>query len=148
MINLTGKTALITGASGAIGSACAQLLHSLGAYVVLSGTRQEKLEQLAQELGHANCEVQICDLADIDKCQELVNRIDKLDILVCNAGITQDALSMRMTLESFQKVININLTASFVLNKAAVIKMMRAQYGRIINISSVIGFSGNAGQAN
>lgn len=148
MMDFTGQTALITGASGAIGGACAKFLHKLGANIVISGTNQAKLDALYQELGEQNCAVQVCNLADLDACQNLVNSIGKLDILVCNAGITDDRLSMMMSIESFQKVIDINLTASFALNKAAIVKMMKARYGRIINITSVVAFNGNPGQAN
>jgi 3-oxoacyl-[acyl-carrier protein] reductase len=147
MINFNGKVALVTGASGSIGGACSRMLHSLGAHVIISGTNQAKLDTLAQELG-GNCTVKVCDLENQDLCEKLVDEIERLDILVCNAGITQDALSIRMPVESFEKVLKINLTASFILNKAAIKKMIRQQYGRIVNISSVVGFSGNPGQAN
>jgi 3-oxoacyl-[acyl-carrier protein] reductase len=123
------------------------LLHSLGAHVIITGTNEAKLESLAQELG-GNCTVKVCDLRNQDLCEKLVEDIERLDMLVCNAGITQDGLSIRMSVESFEKVLQINLTASFILNKAAIKKMMKQQYGRIVNISSVVGFSGNPGQAN
>jgi 3-oxoacyl-[acyl-carrier protein] reductase len=147
MINLTNKTALVTGASGGIGGACAKLLHQLGAHVVISGTNQAKLEALGSELG-SNYTIKVCNLADKAACAKLVEEIEQLDILVCNAGITKDTLALRMSLEDFQSVIDINLTASFVMNKAAIGKMMKARYGRIINISSIVGVSGNPGQAN
>jgi 3-oxoacyl-[acyl-carrier protein] reductase len=147
MMDLKDKIALITGASGSIGGSCARLLHSLGAHVIISGTNVEKLEKLATELG-GNCTIKPCDLSNHEACEALINGIDDLDILVCNAGITHDSLSMRMSIESFEKVLNINLTSSFILNKAAIKKMMKKQYGRIINISSVVGVSGNPGQAN
>jgi 3-oxoacyl-[acyl-carrier protein] reductase len=123
-------------------------LHLLGANLVISGTRQDKLQELAQSLGNERCQISRCDLSDYQACEELVSQVDQIDILVCNAGITDDALSVRMSVESFEKVLRINLTSSFVLNKAAVKKMMKKRYGRIINISSVVGFSGNPGQAN
>jgi 3-oxoacyl-[acyl-carrier protein] reductase len=148
MINFEGKTALITGASGSIGQSCSKLLHDLGANLVISGTRQDKLQELAQSLGDKRVRVHRCDLNDYDALEDLINKIDELDILVCNAGITDDALSIRMSIESFEKVLRVNLTASFALNKAAIKKMMKRRYGRIVNVSSVVGFSGNPGQAN
>ena len=147
MLDLNGKTALVTGASGAIGNACSKILHSLGSHVVISGTNKEKLEALAQDLGN-NVTVRSCDLHDLDDCQKMIEEMEKIDILVCNAGITRDMLSIKMSNESFEEVININLKAGFVLNRSAIQKMIRAKYGRIINISSVVAVSGNPGQAN
>ncbi len=148
MLDFTGKTALVTGASGSIGWSCSKLLHSLGANVVISGTKQEKLMQLADELDNKRCQIKPCDLSDFAACEQLIADMETIDILVCNAGITDDNLSIRMSNDSFEKVLRVNLTASFVLNKAAVKKMMKKRYGRIVNISSVVGFSGNPGQAN
>lgn len=147
MINLTGKTALVTGASGALGGACAKQLHALGAHVIISGTNAEKLKTLEAEL-KTNVTVRACDLHDAADCQKMVEEIEKLDILVCNAGITKDMLCIKMSNESFDEVLQINLKASFVLNRTAIQKMMRERYGRIINISSVVAVSGNPGQAN
>ncbi|AVP87861.1 hypothetical protein phytr_9330 [Candidatus Phycorickettsia trachydisci] len=147
MINFKNKIALVTGASGSIGRACAKLLHAHGAHVILSGTNLNKLDDLANELG-TRCEIKACDLSDHAAAEKLVEDLDDLDILVCNAGITEDSLSIKMSVDSFKKVLDVNLVASFVLNKAAVKKMMRKRYGRIINISSVVGFIGNPGQAN
>ena len=147
MINLTGKTALVTGASGALGGACATQLHALGANVIISGTNVDKLHALAAEL-KTNVTVRACDLHDAADCQKMVEEIEKLDILVCNAGITRDMLCIKMSNESFDEVLQINLKASFVLNRTAIQKMMRERYGRIINISSVVAVSGNPGQAN
>ena len=147
MINLTGKIALVTGASGSIGGACARQLHSLGAHVIISGTNADKLRALESEL-KTNVTVRACDLHDADDCQKMVEEIAKLDILVCNAGITRDMLSIKMSNESFDEVLQINLKASFVLNRTAVQKMIRERYGRIINISSIVAVSGNPGQAN
>jgi len=147
MLNLNGKIALVTGASGAIGNASAKRLHALGANLVISGTNIEKLEKLKQELG-SNVAVRSCDLHDLDDCQKMVEELEKIDILVCNAGITRDMLSIKMSNESFEEVLNINLKASFVLNRTAIQKMIRAKYGRIINISSIVAVSGNPGQAN
>ncbi|MDF2964784.1 MAG: fabG [Rickettsiaceae bacterium] len=147
MLNLKNKTALITGASGGIGAACAKLLNQLGAHVVVSGTNEAKLHELSRELNEKHS-IMTCNLKDTTACEELVNSLDKLDILVCNAGITKDNLIIKMTEQDFDEVIDINLKAAFILNKAAARKMMRERYGRIINISSVVAFSGNAGQCN
>lgn len=147
MINLSGKIALVTGASGDIGKACASLLHKLGSYVILSGTNKEKLNLLASELG-GNCEIRPCDLRDKDACQAFIDGVENLDILVCNAGITKDMLAIKLSLESFEDVIDVNLIASFILNQGAIKKMMKARYGRIINISSIVGVMGNPGQSN
>ncbi len=147
MIDLKGKVALVTGASGSIGGACARLLHQLGAHLIISGTNAEKLDLLKRELG-SNVTVRASDLHDLDDCQKMVEEIEKIDILVCNAGITKDMLSIKMSNESFAEVIDINLKAAFVLNRSAIQKMIRVKYGRIINMSSVVGVSGNPGQAN
>lgn len=147
MLNLEGKKALVTGASGGIGSAIARELHKMGAYVVISGTNQEKLNSLREELS-TNVEVKICDLSNLDEATKLVSEITDLSILICNAGITKDTLAMRMSNDDFEKVININLKSSFVMNREAIKLMMKNRWGRIINISSVVGFSGNPGQAN
>lgn len=147
MINLTNNNALITGASGGIGRAIAILLHKLGAHVYISGSNLDKLEQLGKELGN-NFTIKQCNLADGAACNNLLDDIEKLDILVCNAGVTKDNLIIKMSDEDFDEVININLRASFILNKTAIKKMMRARYGRIINISSIVGVSGNPGQSN
>lgn len=147
MIDLTGKRALITGASGDIGKAIAKQLHQLGAYVYISGNNLEKLNQLAQELKE-RCEVKQCNLSQIENCQSLIEGLEELDILVCNAGITCDNLAIRMSQEDFDRVLDVNLKANFALNKFAIQKMIKNKYGRIINISSVVGVSGNPGQAN
>jgi 3-oxoacyl-[acyl-carrier protein] reductase len=147
MIDLSGNVAFITGASGGIGSMIARQLHKLGAHVYISGSNVEKLEALGGELGN-NYTIKQCNLSDIASCEVLFDDIEKLDILVCNAGITKDNLSIKMSASDFEEVININLKANFILNKSAIKKMMRARYGRIINISSIVGVSGNPGQAN
>lgn len=147
MTNLNGKTALITGASGSIGRAITNKLHGLGAHVFISGSNQEKLIELAKELEN-NYTVKPCNLSDIKAAEQLIADIEKLDILVCNAGINRDNLAIRMTDEDFSAVIDINLKTNFVLNREAIKKMMKNRYGRIINISSVVGVSGNPGQAN
>lgn len=147
LFNLEGKTALVTGASGGIGSASARILHKIGANLIISGTNLEKLETLASELG-SRVEIKICDLSDFEKTEKLIDELEKIDILVCNAGITKDTLAMRMSNEDFDKVIDINLKSSFILNRSAVKKMIKNRWGRIINISSVVAVSGNAGQSN
>jgi 3-oxoacyl-[acyl-carrier protein] reductase len=147
MMNLIGSHALITGASGGIGKAIVKQLHALGAHVYISGSNLEKLEALGVELGN-NYTVKQCNLSDSTACSSLLDDIEKLDILVCNAGITKDGLAIKMSENDFNEVIDINLKANFILNRAAIKKMMRARYGRIINISSVVGVSGNPGQAN
>ncbi|WP_341787454.1 3-oxoacyl-ACP reductase FabG [Rickettsia endosymbiont of Cantharis rufa] len=147
MIDLTGKTSLITGVSGGIGGAIAKLLHKLGSHVIISGSNEEKLKALGNILKD-NYTIEICNLANKEECSNLISKASKLDILVCNAGITSDALAIRMKDEDFDKVIDINLKANFILNREAIKKMMQNRYGRIINISSIVGVSGNPGQAN
>jgi 3-oxoacyl-[acyl-carrier protein] reductase len=146
-MNFSDQVVLITGASGSIGAACARLFCSYNASVILSGTNIDKLNELASECGY-NATVLPCNLDDVSSIEGMMAGIAKIDVLVCNAGITKDRLSMRMSNQEFMDVININLLANFVLNKQAVKKMMSARYGRIINVSSVVGVSGNAGQAN
>lgn len=151
MLSLAGKKALVTGASGGIGNAIARQLHQQGAKLAISGTRQEPLQALAAELGNGTI-VLPCNLADREAAGNLIDEAEKalegVDILVCNAGVTKDNLILRMKDEDFDQVIEINLRSTFVLNKAAVKKMIRRKWGRVINISSVVGVSGNPGQAN
>jgi 3-oxoacyl-[acyl-carrier protein] reductase len=151
MFDLTAKTALVTGASGAIGSAIARALHAQGATVALSGTRVELLDALAGELGN-RVHVLPCDLGDKDAVEALVpaaeEKMTKLDILVANAGVTKDNLFVQLRDEDWDSVIAVNLTATFRLARAAVKTMMRRRYGRVIGISSVVGFTGNPGQGN
>ena len=151
MFDLTGKTALVTGATGGIGGAIARALHGQGATVAISGTRREVLDQLASELG-ARVHVLPCNLADKDDVETLVPRAEEamqnLDILVNNAGITRDNIFVRLSDEAWDEVIAVNLTAGFRLARAAVRGMMRRRYGRIIGITSVVGVTGNAGQGN
>ena len=150
MFDLIGKTALVTGATGGIGQAIARLLHAQGAKVAISGTRREALDALAPELGGAP--VLACNLADKDAVEALVpaaeQALGQLDILVANAGITKDNLFVQMRDEEWEQVININLTATFRLARAAVKGMMRRRFGRIIGITSVVGVTGNPGQSN
>ena len=151
MADLMNKNALITGASGGIGSAIARRLHAAGAKVALSGTRQEPLERLANELGE-RAFILPCNLNDMAAVEALpkqaIDALGSLDILVNNAGITRDNLFMRMSDEEWQTVINVNLTATMKLCKGALRGMMKSRWGRIINISSVVGTTGNPGQGN
>jgi 3-oxoacyl-[acyl-carrier protein] reductase len=151
MFDLSGKTALVTGATGGIGGAIARGLHRQGAIVALSGTRKEALDQLASELKE-HVHVLPCDLADKDQVEALVPKAEevmgKLDILVANAGVTKDNLFVQLRDEDWDSVININLTATFRLSRAAMKTMMRRRFGRIIGITSVVGVTGNPGQGN
>ncbi len=151
MFDLTGKNALVTGASGGIGGAAALALHEAGAAVGLSGTRFEPLESLAAELGDRAC-VLPCDLGDPAAIKALPDQayaaMGSVDILVNAAGITRDQLFMRMGDEEWAEVLGVNLTATMRLCRATIRGMMRGRWGRIINIGSVIGSTGNAGQAN
>jgi 3-oxoacyl-[acyl-carrier protein] reductase len=151
MFDLTGKTALVTGASGALGGAIVRALHGQGATVAISGTRQDALETLAGELKE-RVHVLPCDLADPAAVEALVPaaeaKMDKLDILVANAGVNADNLFVQLRDEDWDKVIAVNLTATFRLTRAAVKTMMRRRFGRIIGITSVVGFTGNPGQGN
>jgi 3-oxoacyl-[acyl-carrier protein] reductase len=147
MINLTGQNALITGATGGIGRAITKKLHDLGAHVYISGSNDEKLSAYAKEHDNNVTQVQ-CDLKNEDQIEQMVSNIEKIDILICNAGITRDTLAIKMKNEAFEEVLDVNLKASFILNREAIKKMIRARYGRIINISSVVAVSGNPGQAN
>ena len=151
MFDLTGKTALVTGASGGIGEAIAHALHAQGATVVLHGTRVEKLEALQKDLG-ARAFALAVDLSDRDAVAGLVDAASALagpiSILVNNAGITRDGLLMRMKDDDWDSVLEVNMTASMSLCRAAMRGMMKARTGRIISISSVVGVTGNAGQTN
>lgn len=151
MFDLTGKTALVTGASGGIGGAIAEALHAQGAAVILSGTRRDPLDALAARLGE-RAHVVTCDLKDAAAVTALVPEteaaIAPIDILVNNAGITRDNLMMRMSDAEWDDVIAINLTVGFKLGRACLKSMMRRRYGRIIAVTSVIGWTGNAGQPN
>ncbi|MCC0005781.1 MAG: 3-oxoacyl-[acyl-carrier-protein] reductase [Methylobacteriaceae bacterium] len=151
MFDLTGKTALVTGASGGIGAAIARGLHAQGATVALSGTRAEALEKLAGELG-GRSHILPCNLSDKDAVEKLVPSAEaamgQLDILVNNAGLTRDGLFMRMKDEDWDTVIAVNLTATFRLARAAVKGMMKRRWGRIVSITSIVGVTGNPGQGN
>lgn len=151
MFSLNGKTALVTGASGGIGSDIARALHKQGATVTLSGTRQEALDKLQDELGD-RAHVAVCNLGDGAQVDELPKTAEGLmgglDILVANAGITKDNLFMRMKDEQWDEVIRVNLTATFRLSRAVLRPMMKKKWGRIISITSVVGVIGNPGQGN
>ncbi len=151
MFDLNGKTALVTGASGGIGGAVARALHGAGAAVALSGTRVGPLEALAAELGE-RAHVLVCDLSDPVAVEALpkaaVAAMGAVDVLVNNAGITRDNLFMRMSDEDWGTVLDVNLTATFRLCRGVVRGMMKARWGRIVNIGSVVGATGNPGQAN
>lgn len=151
MFQLSGKTALITGASGGIGSAIAKNLSQQGAHVVLHGTRAGRLEELASEIG-SKVSVVAANLSDRDAVGGLVAEAAKatgaIDILVNNAGITRDNLFMRMKDEEWDDVLEVNLTSSMLLCRSAIRAMMKARWGRIISISSIVGVTGNPGQTN
>ncbi len=151
MFDLTGMTALVTGASGGIGSAIARGLAGRGARLALSGSNADKLAAFAAELGGDHATL-ACDLADAAAVDGLVPRaveaLGKIDILVNNAGVTRDNLAMRMKDEEWEMVIRVNLEAAFRLIRAAAKPMMKARFGRVISITSVVGVTGNPGQAN
>src|SRR5258706_9708148 len=151
MFDLSGKTALVTGASGGIGGAIARALHKQGATVAISGTRRDALDKLAGELG-ARVHVLPCDLSKTEEVEALVPAAEaamkQLDILVCNAGITRDNLFVSLKDEEWDQVIAVNLTATFRLARKATIGMMRRRFGRIVGITSVVGVTGNPGQGN
>ncbi|MAR56524.1 MAG: beta-ketoacyl-ACP reductase [Rickettsiales bacterium] len=151
MFALKDKKALVTGASGGIGSAIAQALDSAGAHVAISGTRAEKLQAVAAEMSDRT-QIVPCDLTDSAAVDALPGKASEalggLDILICNAGVTKDNLAMRMKDEEWQDVIDINLSATFRLNRAVLRGMMKQRQGRILNIASVVAVMGNPGQMN
>ena len=151
MFDLTGKTALITGASGGIGAEIAKSLHAQGAHVVLHGTRREKLESLASELGE-RASIVTANLSDRAAVATLFDEATaatgEVNILVNNAGITRDNLAMRMKDEDWDDVLEVNMTATMTLCRSALRSMMKARWGRIISISSIVGVTGNPGQTN
>lgn len=152
MFDLTGKTALVTGATGGIGGEIAKAMHAAGAHVVLSGTRETALQDLAQVLGERTSAV-AANLSDAESVDGLIARAEEaagagLDILVANAGITRDGLLMRMKDEDWDAVLKVNLESYFRLSRAAMRGMMKRRSGRIIGITSVVGVMGNPGQAN
>ena len=153
MFELNEKNVLVTGATGGIGAEIAITFVKQGAKVVISGTREEKLQELQAELGEDKCKILACNLSDVAQVEALFEKAEEIigggiDILVCNAGITKDNLALRIKVEDFEEVLNVNLRSTFILNKNAIKKMIRRKYGRIINIASIVGFTGNPGQAN
>ena len=151
MFDLSGQTALVTGASGGIGGAIARALHSQGAQVMVAGTRREALGTLANELGEGS-HIGLADLVDPAAADRLVKDAEtamgRIDILVNSAGITRDALALRIDDESWRVVIEVNLTAAFRLTRATLRGMLRRRHGRVIGVTSVVAVTGNAGQAN
>ncbi|MGX1196689.1 3-oxoacyl-[acyl-carrier-protein] reductase [Parvibaculum sp. MBR-TMA-1.3b-4.2] len=151
MFDLTGKSALVTGASGGIGSEIARALHAQGATVALSGTRKEALDGLASELGERT-HVLPCNLSDGEAVDALPKQAEEamggMDILINNAGLTRDNIFMRMKDEEWEEVLRVNLTAAFRLSRGVMRGMMKRRWGRIIGITSVVGVTGNPGQAN
>ncbi len=151
MFDLTGKTALVTGASGGIGSAIARQLHAQGATVTLSGTRESALKEVAESLGE-RVHIAVCDLGDAEAVAALPGTAEGLmgglDILVNNAGLTRDNLALRMKDDEWDTVLRVNLTAGFKLARGALRGMMKKRWGRIISITSIVGTTGNPGQAN
>ncbi|UIP93077.1 3-oxoacyl-[acyl-carrier-protein] reductase [Wolbachia endosymbiont of Anopheles demeilloni] len=151
MFGLENKKLLITGASGGIGQAIVEIMHKARATLCISSTKKEVLEEVAKKY-EKNIHVLPCDLSNPEEINQLINKASELmkgfDGLICNAGITQDSLLLRMTDEAWQKVIDINLNSIFKLNREACRKLIKNNWGRIINISSIVGLTGNAGQAN
>lgn len=151
MFDLTGKTALVTGATGGIGEAIAKALHEAGATVAISGRNEQKLQDLSNQLKE-RAHILPADLSEDGAAADLIKRAEEamgqIDILVNNAGLTRDGLSMRMKDEDWQEVINVNMTSTFKLAQAAQRGMMKRRHGRIVNIASVVGVTGNPGQCN
>ena len=151
MIDLKGKNIIVTGASGGIGNSIVEKLNQAGANLLVSGTRIEKLDELKNIF--ENIRTLKFDISQIDKIEDFVENATKelggnLDCIINNAGVTQDNLAIRMSLDEWQKVININLTATFLINKSVIKKMLKNKSGKIVNITSVVGHTGNLGQAN
>ena len=151
MSSLKNKNIIITGASGGIGNSIVQKLHENGANIIATGTRLEKLEELKSKF--SNLKILKFDISEHEKIEEFINNATEelggsLDCIINNAGITKDNLTIRMTLEDWTKVININLTSTFLMCKYSIKKMLKNKSGKIINITSVVGHTGNVGQAN
>ena len=151
MIDLKGKNIIVTGASGGIGNSIVEKLNQAGANLLASGTRIEKLDELKNKF--ENIRTLRFDISQIDKIEDFVENATKelggnLDCIINNAGVNQDNLAIRMSLDEWQKVININLTATFLINKSVIRKMLKNKSGKIVNITSVVGHTGNLGQAN
>lgn len=148
MFDFTGKNILVTGATGGIGHAIVTEFAKHDCTIYATGTNAQKLESLTKEFGEEKCKVIACDLSDRNSIKELTDKVKDIDILVCNAGITKDNLMLRLSEEDWDSVLEINLTSIFLLTKALIRNMMKKKYGRIINITSIVAFSGNPGQAN
>ncbi len=151
MFELKGKKALVTGATGGLGGAIAKALAAQGARVAISGTRVERLEELAKDIGDAAIVIpaNLSDMADVERLAgEAIEKLEGIDILVNNAGVNRDRLLMRMSDDDWETVMKVNLQAAFKLSKAVMRPMMKARFGRIINITSIVGVTGNPGQAN
>ena len=151
MTDLKGKNIIVTGASGGIGNSIIKKLNQAGANILASGTRIEKLNDLKEEF--ENIKILKFDISQSNKIEEFVENATQelggnLDCIVNNAGVTQDNLAIRMSLEEWQKVININLTSTFLISKSAIKKMLKNKSGKIVNITTVVGHTGNLGQAN
>ena len=151
MIDLKGKNIIVTGASGGIGNSIIEKLNQAGANILASGTREEKLNELKGK--YNNIKILKFDISQIDKIEEFIENATKelggkLDCIVNNAGITRDNLAIRMSLEEWQKVIDINLTSTFLLTKHSIKRMLKNKFGRVVNITSVVGHTGNLGQSN
>jgi 3-oxoacyl-[acyl-carrier protein] reductase len=151
MLDFNGQKVLVTGATGGIGGKVGELFAKQGAVVGLCGRNREKLEKMSNSLASKNY-IFTCNLENLEEVETLFDKADTemggIDILVCNAGITKDGLAIRMSVLDFEEVISVNLKATFILNREAIKKMMKRRYGRIINISSIVGVMGNPGQAN
>lgn len=151
MLDLTGKTALITGGTRGIGKSIAQAMHKQGATVIITGRSEEKAQAVANEIG-SNAIGMAYEAGNVEKVSEfaaaVLGKVEKLDILVNNAGITKDTLMMRMSQEDWQQVLDVNLSSNFALTKAFLPHMMKNRVGRVINMTSIVGVMGNAGQAN
>jgi 3-oxoacyl-[acyl-carrier protein] reductase len=150
MFDLTGRTALVTGASGGIGEAIARQLHAQGASVIIAGRRREALDALAEALG-TRVKIEVAELAEPDAAERLIAAAESggaLDLLINNAGLTRDNLALRMKDEDWQAVVDVNLTAAFRLIRGALRGMMRRRRGRIVNVTSIVAVTGNPGQAN
>ena len=149
-MNLKDKKILITGATGGIGNCIVEKFYKLGSKIVATGTNQEKLDNLKQKFNNIHTEK--FKLDDHEKIEAFIeninNKLEGIDVLVNNAGITMDNLSLRMTEENWKKVIDINLTSTFLMSKFAIKKMLKKKYGKVINITSIVGHTGNIGQAN
>lgn len=151
MFELKGKKALVTGATGGLGAEIAKALAAQGATVVISGTRVERLEALAKDIGDAAIVIpaNLSDMADVDRlAADAIEKLGGIDILVNNAGVNRDTLLLRMSDDDWETVMKVNLGAAFKLSKAVMRPMMKARFGRIINITSIVGVTGNPGQAN